>query len=148
MKIGFRTPSLKRSIKARTTGKLKRSIKRAINPFYEKKGVGLITNPKKALYNKVYKKTTFGISDIVSSNKTNKKTTPTSSKRMYNNSSKEKNKWIALVLCIFLGFFGVHKFYEGKREIGILYIFTLGIFGLGWLCDIVSLFFKPNSYYV
>ena len=52
-------PSLKKSIKARTTGKIKRSVKRAANPLYGKKGVGLITNPKKAIYNKVYKKVTI-----------------------------------------------------------------------------------------
>ena len=33
MKIGFRKPSIKRSIKARTTGKLKRQVKKAINPI-------------------------------------------------------------------------------------------------------------------
>ncbi|HHK1448643.1 TPA: hypothetical protein ACQMIQ_001527, partial [Streptococcus pyogenes] len=60
MKIGLRTPSLKKSIKARTTGKIKRSLKKSINPMYDKKGVGLITDPEKAIYNKVYKKTTFG----------------------------------------------------------------------------------------
>lgn len=64
MKIGMRTPSPMKSIKAMTTGKLKRSIKKSINPFYGKKGVGLIANPKKSLYNKVYKKTTFSIFDL------------------------------------------------------------------------------------
>lgn len=60
MKIGFRTPNLKKAIKARTTGKIKRSLKKSVNPVYGKKGIGLITDPKKAIYNKVYKKTTFG----------------------------------------------------------------------------------------
>ena len=64
MKIGFRTPSLKRSISARTTGKLKRQVMRTVNPLYGKKGMGLVNNPKKALYNKVYRKTTFGLSDL------------------------------------------------------------------------------------
>lgn len=64
MKVGFRTPSLKKSISARTTGALKRKVKSSINPLYGKKGMGLITNPKKAVYNKVYKKTTFGLGDI------------------------------------------------------------------------------------
>lgn len=58
MKIGFRTPSIKKSFKARTTGRLKRSIKKSGNPIYGKKGMGLL-NPKKAIYNKVYKKTTI-----------------------------------------------------------------------------------------
>ena len=64
MRFGFRTPSLKKSISARTTGRLNRAIKKAIIPGYGKKGIGLITNPKKALYNKVYKKMTIGMSDI------------------------------------------------------------------------------------
>ena len=64
MKIGLRTPSLKKSFKARTTGKLKRKIKKSINPFYGKKGVGFIKNPKQSIKNKIYKKTTFGLSDI------------------------------------------------------------------------------------
>lgn len=64
MKFGMRTPSLKRSISARTTGQLKRSVKRAIIPGYGKKGMGWIKNPKKALYNKVYHKTTFSIFDL------------------------------------------------------------------------------------
>ena len=64
MKIGFRTPSLKRMMRARTTGRVKRIMKKSINPLYGKKGVGLITNPKKSLYNKVYRKTSFGLRDI------------------------------------------------------------------------------------
>lgn len=64
MKIGFRTPSLKKSIRARTTGKYKRKIKRATNPFYGKKGVGFIKNPKRSIKNKIYKRTTFGTRDI------------------------------------------------------------------------------------
>ena len=64
MKFGFRTPSLKRSISARTTGRLKRAMKRSINPFYGKKGMGIF-NARKALYNKVYNKTSFGLSDVI-----------------------------------------------------------------------------------
>ena len=59
MKIGLRTPSLKKSFKARTTGKIKRKIKKATNPFYGKKGIGYIKNPKRAIKNKIYNKTTF-----------------------------------------------------------------------------------------
>lgn len=58
MKIGIRKPSIKKSIKVRTTGRAKRAIKSSINPLYGKKGMGLINNPKKAVYNKVYNKTT------------------------------------------------------------------------------------------
>lgn len=64
MKIGMRKPSLKKSLKARTTGKAKRAVKKAVIPGYGKKGVGWLKDPKKAAYNKVYKKTTFSIFDI------------------------------------------------------------------------------------
>lgn len=65
MKVGFRKPSLKKSLKAHTTAKWKRQAKKAIIPGYGKKGSGWIKNPKKAAYNKVYHKTTFGLSDIL-----------------------------------------------------------------------------------
>ena len=64
MKFGMRKPSLKRSISARTTGKLKRTVKKAVIPGYGKKGSGWIKDPKKAAYNKVYKKTTFSLWDL------------------------------------------------------------------------------------
>lgn len=64
MKFGMRTPSLKKSFKARTTGKLKRKVKKALIPGYGKKGIGWIKNPKKAAYNKVYNKTSFSLFDL------------------------------------------------------------------------------------
>lgn len=63
MKIGMRKPSVKKSIKARTTGKVKRKVKKAVIPGYGKKGRGML-NPKKAVKNKIYKKTTFSIFDL------------------------------------------------------------------------------------
>jgi hypothetical protein len=62
--IWMRTPSLKRSISARTTGRAKRAIKKALIPGYGKKGTGFIKNPKKAVYNKIYRKTTFSLFDL------------------------------------------------------------------------------------
>ena len=59
-----------------------------------------------------------------------------------------KNKWVAFFLCLFLGFIGAHKFYENKAGAGLLYVFTLGIFGIGWLIDTIVLLFKPNPSYV
>ena len=64
MKFGMRKPSIKKSIKARTTGRAKRKIKKAIVPGYGQKGMGWIKDPKKAAYNKVYKKTTFSFWDL------------------------------------------------------------------------------------
>lgn len=68
MKIGMRKPSLKRSISARTTGRAKRAIKKAIIPGYGQRGMGLL-HPKRALYNKVYRKTTFSIFDLAKGSK-------------------------------------------------------------------------------
>jgi hypothetical protein len=65
MKFGFRQPSLKRMISARTTGRFKRSVKRAVLPFYGKKGAGLLKSPRRSAYNAVYKRTSFGVKDIV-----------------------------------------------------------------------------------
>lgn len=64
MKFGVRTPSLKKSFKARTTGKAKRAVKKALIPGYGKKGMGWFKNPRKAAYNKVYNKTSFSIWDL------------------------------------------------------------------------------------
>lgn len=64
MKFGIRTPSLKKSIKARTTGRAKRTVKKTLVPGYGKKGAGWVKNPKKAAYNKIYHKTSFNIFDL------------------------------------------------------------------------------------
>lgn len=64
MKFGMRTPSFKKSFKARTTGRAKRAVKKALIPGYGKKGSGWIKNPKKAAYNKVYRKTSFSLWDL------------------------------------------------------------------------------------
>lgn len=65
MKFGIRKLSLKKSFKARTTAKLKRKVKQSINPLYGKKGMGFVKNPKRAIYNAVYHRTTFGIGDVL-----------------------------------------------------------------------------------
>lgn len=59
MKFGFRTPSLKKTLKARTTGAIERKAKGAVNPLYGQKGMGLIKDPERSVKNKIYKKTTI-----------------------------------------------------------------------------------------
>ena len=59
----------------------------------------------------------------------------------------KKSKWIAFFLCLFLGVFGAHKFYEGRILLGILYIFTSGLFMIGVIIDLIILLFKPNPYH-
>ena len=88
MKIGMRKPSIKKSFKAKTTGKAKRAVKKAVIPGYGKKGMGWIKDPKKAAYNKVYNKTTFGVNDVV------KTVSGTSSNKNKNGSSKNTKKHI------------------------------------------------------
>ncbi len=61
---------------------------------------------------------------------------------------KKCDKWVAFLLCFFLGWLGVHKFYEGKAGLGVLYMFTFGLFGIGLLVDIITILCKPNPYYV
>lgn len=58
-----------------------------------------------------------------------------------------KNKWVAFFLCLFLGYLGVHKFYEGRILLGMVYLLTFGLLGVGVIWDLVVLFFKPNPYY-
>src|SRR5574344_320903 len=72
MKFGMRTPSLKRSISARTTGRLNRAVKKAIIPGYGRKGMGIL-HPKKALYNQVYRRTTFSIFELAKAAPGNKR---------------------------------------------------------------------------
>lgn len=46
------------------------------------------------------------------------------------------------LLCLFLGWLGVHQFYAGKGGMGILYLFTAGICYIGCVVDFVSNVFK------
>lgn len=48
---------------------------------------------------------------------------------------------ITLLLCFFLGMFGVHRFYNGKIGTGILMIITLGGFGIWTLIDLIMVLF-------
>lgn len=57
------------------------------------------------------------------------------------------SKWIGLTLCLFLGVFGAHKYYERKIYIGIIYTLTLGLFGFGVLFDLITYLRMPSPYY-
>lgn len=158
MKIGFRSPSLSKSLKARTTGRLKRQIKRSVNPLYGKKGMGLIKNPQKAIYNKVYNKVTIdplkGVKKALKVNKSQSKksystpkqtTVPTSQTRVIKTVTYKCNKWIYILLAIFLGYFGAQYFYSGQKRKGfIALLFCLtGIPMLIGFFHGISALFKP-----
>ena len=48
-------------------------------------------------------------------------------------------KMTALLLCIFLGGLGVHRFYVGKIGTGVVWLLTGGVLGIGWLVDIIMI---------
>lgn len=55
-----------------------------------------------------------------------------------------KSQIVALLLCFFLGLLGIHRFYLGYTGMGILYLLTLGLLGIGWLIDFILLII-PNG---
>lgn len=50
-----------------------------------------------------------------------------------------RSKWVAFILCFFVGVLGFHRFYVGKIGTGILWLFTGGLFGIGWLVDCITI---------
>ena len=104
----MRKPSLTRSLKARTTSKWKRQAKKAIIPGYGKKGMGWVKNPKKAMYNKVYHKTTFGLSDLFKPSKkkakNNKQPLQYDSSRQHTSNKNKRGSFIFLIVSLILLF--------------------------------------------
>lgn len=122
----FRKPSLKASFKARTTGRAKRAVKRAIIPGYGKKGTGFIKNPKRSMYNAVYHRTSI---DTLKPIKNKKRTTQGQGSQQ---SSSSCLWWIFWIVILILCLANIH--------------ITLGILlvcGVVWL--LVKLFKKHNK---
>lgn len=57
-----------------------------------------------------------------------------------------KSRLVSLLLCIFLGYLGIHRFYVGKIGTGIMYILTLGFFGFGILFDLILIIIGSFRY--
>lgn len=55
---------------------------------------------------------------------------------MKNNS--KVNPIIYLLVVIFFGYLGVHKFIDKNTKMGVLYLFTMGLFGIGWMVDVIK----------
>lgn len=155
MKIGVRTPSLKKSFKARTTGRINRTLKKSVNPLYGKKGMGYIKNPEKAIYNKVYHKVTVDpLKPLKKGSRNNtKRTAPESGLvgySFYKIETKEYicNKLMYILLAVFLGIFGAHYFYSGQKKKGFLslcFFWTVVPFFVGLYCALNALFLKTDS---
>lgn len=155
MKIGIRTPSLKKSFKARTTGRLNRTLKKSVNPLYGKKGMGYIKNPEKAIYNKVYHKVTVDpLKPLKNGSRNNTKQTVPEPESVgysfYKIETKEYicNKLMYILLSVFLGIFGAQYFYSGQKKKGFLSLFffwSVVPFFVGLYCALVALFLKADS---
>lgn len=61
------------------------------------------------------------------------------SPRIYAYATSDKSRMAALVLCIFFGFFGAHQFYARKVFMGLIYLFTAGLFGIGVFIDFLRI---------
>ena len=57
----------------------------------------------------------------------------------YTTITSDRSKKTALWCCILGGLFGVHQFYVGKFGKGFLYLFTGGLFCIGWIIDIIKI---------
>jgi len=55
------------------------------------------------------------------------------------------NHTVELCLCLLLGWVGAHKFYRRKIGAGILYVLTLGLFGIGWVIDSVKCIYNYSK---
>ena len=51
----------------------------------------------------------------------------------------EKSRLVALLMCANFGMFGGHRFYAGKTGTGLIYLFTFGIFFIGFLVDLIAI---------
>ena len=61
------------------------------------------------------------------------------SETQYQVQTSDRSKKTALILCIVLGFVVAHQFYVGSIGKGILYLFTGGVFFIGWIGDIIKI---------
>ena len=155
MKIGVRTPSLKKSFKARTTGRINRTLKKSVNPLYGKKGMGYIKNPKKAIYNKAYHKLTVDpLKPLKNGSRNNTKRTASEPELVgysfYRIETKEYicNKVMYILLAVFLGIFGAQYFYSGQKKKGFLSLFffwSVVPFFVGLYCALIALFLKADT---
>ena len=64
---------------------------------------------------------------------------PVVNQPVYIENTSRKSRLAAWLWCFFLGLFGAHYFYVGKTGMGFLYLFTAGLFGIGWIVDLIRI---------
>ena len=154
VKIGVRRPNPKGSFRARTTGKMKRSVKRALIPGYGKKGMGWVKNPKRAAYNAVYGRTSVGVAGVARAIAPKPRRRGSGTIVVIGGNPDEMpavaprrtlarqihsvgQADTALLLCVLLGWAGVHRAYVGMWGSFLAYLLSCGLLFFGWVRDIV-----------
>ncbi len=51
----------------------------------------------------------------------------------------QKSRLVALLLCLFLGELGIHRFYTGKIYTGLIWLLTGGFFTIGFIVDLIMI---------
>lgn len=121
----FRRRSISKSIKARTTAKYKRQLKKAVLPGYGKKGAGVIKDPKRSMRNAIYHRTTIDTRDL-GKKKTKRINTKSSSDQSTENIGCGCAIWLVLA-----GAF-VGQWIGGSigMTIGVIIMCIIAIFGM------------------
>lgn len=53
--------------------------------------------------------------------------------------AKKMNPVVMFIVTLLFGLLGVHKFIMGQKTMGFVYLFTAGLFGIGWFIDLFAI---------
>jgi len=102
------------------------------------------TSNKKSQKNKSLKRKDFVklkklIKKEIIASKTEKKSKIVEDDDEGDNNEGDKSQIVTLILLVFLGYLGAHRFYLGDIAVGLLYLFTFGLCGVGFIIDLILL---------